>query len=200
MTKYINKKTILIASIALLLTIAVGITLAFVFTDTDPVKNVFTPSKVACAVVENGKDPVTDSIVEIGARKEDVQIKNTGNTDAYIRVAVVANWMTADGKNVWATSPVLGTDYSIAYLNTNGWSEGSDGYYYYNSPVAPGELTPVLIKLASLNPNVTPPVGINGETYYLSIEIVASAIQSEPATTVAASWGVTVAADGTISK
>ncbi len=179
MKKYINRKSILITSVALLLVIAVGTTLAYIFTNTDPVENTFTPSKVSCAVVENGKvDENTADVVETGNSKTNVQIKNTGDTDAYIRVAVVVNWMSEDGSKVWAQKPVKDADYKISYnLSNNGWIDGGDGYYYYTQPVDPNEMTGVLINSATQE--VTGPKGTDGTQYYLSIEIVASAIQAE---------------------
>ena len=198
MKKYINKKSIIITSVVLLLLVAVGTTLAYVFTATDPVENTFKPSKVACAVVENNGTPVTGSLINTGDTKSNVQIKNTGDTDAYIRVAVVVNWMSADGSKVWAQKPIQGTDYTITYNLEDGWFDGGDGFYYYNAPVAPGGFTSVLIEEAKLIG--TPPTGIDNTEYFLSIEIVASAIQSKPTTTVSNQWGVKVSDDGTISK
>ncbi len=182
MKKNLKKKVVLTMSVALLLAVAVGITIAYIFTETDPVENTFKPSKVACAVVENGGEPVTGDTVDIGTSKENVQIKNTGNTDAYIRVAVVVNWMSADGTKVWATKPVKSTDgtdgdYTITYnLEDNGWIDGGDGYYYYTRPVAPSKITGVLI--TSATQKAPAPKGADDTQYYLSIEIVASAIQS----------------------
>lgn len=184
MKKYINRKSVLITSIVLLLLVAVGTTLAYIFTNTDSVENTFRPSKVACAVVENGSlTENTDDIVETGTTKKDVKIKNTGNTDAYIRVAVVVNWMSADGTRVWATKPVKSTDgtdgdYTITYnLKANGWIDGGDGYYYYTQPVAKSDLTDILITSAT-QLTQKGPVGTDNTQYYLSIEIVASAIQA----------------------
>lgn len=187
MKKNLKKKAVLTMSVALLLAVAVGITIAYIFTETDPVENTFKPSKVACAVVENGNDPVSAGNVTLSS-KTNVQIKNTGDTDAYIRVAVVVNWMSADGTRVWATKPVKSTDgtdgdYTITYnLEDNGWIDGGDGYYYYTRPVAPcvhkdgdehtGCMTSVLIS------SCTPVAGRAPDGYYLSVEIVASAIQS----------------------
>ncbi len=201
MKKYINKKSVLITSVALLLLIAVGTTLAYVFTRTDPVENKFNPSKVSCAVVENGDAHVTGAIVNTGSSKDNVQIKNTGDTDAYIRVAVVVNWMSEDGTKVWATKPVEGTEYTISYATNTGWTKGSDGYWYYTKSVPPTDgsnLTGILITSATQN---TPgPKGTDDTQYYLSIEIVASAIQAKPTSVVTSQWGVAVANDGTISK
>lgn len=204
MKRYINKKSIIITSVILLLLVAVGTTLAYVFTETEPVENTFIPSRVSCAVVENGKEPVSGSLVNISDSKNNVQIQNTGDTDAYIRVAVTVNWMNADGTRVWAQKPIQNTDYTITYnLSKDGWFDGGDGFYYYSkavSPTSPNNLTEILISNAALMSGVTAPVGTDNTQYYLSIEIVASAIQSTPASTVSDQWGVTVSDDGTISK
>jgi len=175
----LNKKSMFITSVALLLLVTVGTTLAYIFTKTEPVENKFNPSKVSCAVVEDGGKPVAAGTHNTGTEKNDVQIKNTGDTDAYIRVAVVVNWMSADGTKVWATKPVAGEnkDYTISYNLSNGWIDGGDGYYYYTQPVDPGDMTNILI--TSATQNATGPKGTDGTQYYLSIEIVASAIQAE---------------------
>lgn len=179
MKKNIKKKTLLTISVALLLSVAVGVTLAYILTKTEPVENTFNPSKVACAVVENDKaDENTAGIAETDSNKTNVHIKNTGDTDAYIRVAVVVNWMSEDGKRVWVEKPVEDTDYTIQW-NHEGWTPGEDGYYYYNSAVSLGGLTGVLIEEAKLKDGVTPPTGTDGTVYHLSIEIVASAIQAK---------------------
>lgn len=183
MKLFTNKKLVIITATVLLLAVAVGTTLAFVFTKTAPVENTFTPSKVACAVVENGsKTENTGNIVYTGDAKTNVMIKNTGDTDAFIRVAVVVTWKSKDGTKVWAQTPIAGTDYTITYnLSKDGWVDGGDGFYYYSqavSPTSPNNLTEILISNAALESGVTGPVGTDGTQYYLSIEIVASAIQA----------------------
>ena len=198
MRKYISKKSIVLVALALLLTVAVGTTLAYIFTNTDPVENTFKPSKVSCAVVENGED-YTDNYVDVES-KGNVSIRNTGNTNAYIRVAVVITWKSADGTKVWAQKPVEGTDYSITYPTDTDWVEGADGYYYYTKSVPPtdgSDLTGILINEAKqLKP-------CSQEGYYLSIEIVASAIQASPDNVVGSQWSnekVTItASNGTLS-
>lgn len=211
MRKHASRKPILYLSLSLLFLFTVGATLAYVFTSTNPVENQFNPSEVSCAVVENGNSPVFGSVVDIDEVKKDVKIKNTGDTDAYIRAAVIINWASSDGSKVWATKPDPDHDYTIRYILNNGWFDGGDGYYYYKTPVSAVDapetpsidetLTTTLIEEAKLVSGVTPPVGTDGTAYYLSIEIIASAIQSTPATTVQSLWGVTVnQADGTIGK
>lgn len=199
MKRFNLKSAIIFVSAALILLGAVGGALAYVYTLTESVNNEFTPSVVACAVVEGSADPVTGSVVNTGSVKSDVKIKNTGDTEAYIRVAVIVNWANADGNKFWAVKPVKDTDYTIGFDLTGNWIDGGDGYYYYSSPVKPGDLTGILINEAKLKDGVTPPVGYDDTQYYLSVEVTASAIQSTPASAVSNKWGVTVS-DGKLSK
>ena len=184
MKNHITKKTIAIISLALLILITVGTTLALVFTNTDPVENTFKPSKVSCAVVEGTNDPVESGNVDTGTEKKEVKIKNTGDTDAFIRVAIVVTWQKADG-TVYAVQPELGKDYSMTLnLTDSGWFKKGD-YYYYNQPVAPDADTPNLINSAAQLATANVP-----DDYFLSIEIVASAIQSAPDDVVTSQWKV----------
>ncbi len=178
-----NKKLILLISVVaiLILALTAGTTLAWLKASSGPVVNTFTPARVTSQVEESIKDGV----------KSDVRIKNTSNIDAYIRVAVVINWVDKDG-NVAAQKPVKDTDYTIEYnLTSNGWRQGADGYYYYSSAVAPDHLTNELIKECKAVAGKAP------EGYSLSVEIIADAIQSVPDKAVREAWNVTVA-DGKI--
>lgn len=179
MKRKINKRSMaLLVSLAVVLTVAVGVTLAYIIDRTQEIQNVFDPAHVKCAVVENGLKTENYEDTVTASEKKNVQIKNTGDTTAYIRVAIVVTWKNKNG-NVWAQAPGE-EDYSITWnLTANGWVEGTDGYYYYTDPVAPGDLTGILIKEAKLKEGYAAPVGTDGTQYYLSIEIVASAIQAE---------------------
>ena len=200
MKKIINKNTIIITSMVLLLIFVVGVTLAYVFTKSTPVENTFKPSKVSCAVVENTGPAVSGATVNTGKTKENVKIQNTGDTDAYIRVAVVVNWMSEDGR-VLAKNPIRDIDYTITYDLGNGWFDGGDGFYHYNKAVEPNKLTNILIQKAELrDKDFVGPMGSDNTQYYLSIEVVASAIQATTASTVQEQWGVTVASNGTITN
>lgn len=178
-----KKKIILTIATVLLLTVAVGTTVAYLVTSTNPVVNTFNPSHVTTAVVENSGTPVTADNVDTGTSKDNVQIKNTGDTEAYIRAAVVVTWKNSNG-NVYGKTP-LSTDYTISF-NSDAWIQGSDGYWYHKAPVAADTLTSVLI--ISATQNVAGPVGSDGTTYNLSIEIVASGIQSTPASVFNTQW------------
>ncbi|MBQ4627780.1 MAG: hypothetical protein IJB44_01745 [Clostridia bacterium] len=202
-----NKKIIFVIATVLLLTVAVGTTLAYIVTSTDPVKNIFTSSKVATAVIENGSTTENDNDVVSVETKSNVKIKNTGDTESYIRAAVVVTWKAENG-NVWAQTPVLDTDYSITYASDTNWIQGSDGFHYYTKPVNPSKpseptdgsnYTNVLISDA--RQLKTGPVGSDGTQYYLSIEIVASGIQSTPSKVFNEQWdksGLYVGTDGNL--
>lgn len=178
-----KKVSLLLVSLVLIAAIAVGSTVAFIATSTEPITNIFNPANVTIDIDEKFENGV----------KTDVQVKNTGNTDAFIRAKIVVTWKDADG-NVSATKPVEGTDYTMT-LNETGWFRGSDGFYYCKTsvaPDAPNNLTPVLIE--KCEKTGTPPDG-----YDLSVEIIASGIQSTPASAVKEAWGMTVA-NGQLTK
>ena len=162
--KRMNKtKTILVlAAIALVLTCTVSGTVAYLVTKTDSVENTFTPAKVTCAVSETFN----------GTTKSNVQIENTGNTDAWIRATVVANWVK-DNKIVapW-------TD-NVTY-NTTDWTE-SGGYYYYNKIVSAGGSTANLFD--SYTPGKAPVEGA-----HLEMTIVCQAVQANLGTTAQAAF------------
>lgn len=164
--------------------LAIGGTLAFIIANTEEVKNEFTPGEVSCKVLEDF-DKIT---------KSNVRIENTGNTAAYIRATYVVTWQKDDGKvnTVNAKQPVEGTDYTIEFAKDSGWEKIGD-YWYYTSPVAAGDETRALIDTCALKDGVKAPEG-----YHLSVEIIASAIQSDPDTVVAEKWKVNVV-DGKIA-
>lgn len=163
-----NKAAVLLLSMILLIGIAVGTTVAFLVARTEPMKSTFEYAKVSC---------------EVTGSKENVQIKNTGNTAAYIRATYVVTWRDAYGKV--AVSVPGGYSYTLTENLSNNWKKGTDGYFYYTSPVAPGNST--LDSLPTCN--VTYP---DNPEYTLSVEILAEAIQSEPAEAVQQAWGATI--------
>lgn len=185
-----KKSVVLLVSLCMLFGLTCGVTFAYLSTNTDPVVNEFTLSKVTTTVVEKFENNV----------KSDVQIKNTGDTTAYIRVAVVVTWKDQDG-NIYGQQPVLGTDYTIEYNLTDGWlkanATGGDGFYYWTKPVLAGELTGVLI--TKCEPIQKAPA----DGYFLNVEIVGSGIQSTPTKVVTENWNSGVAgieSDGTSLK
>lgn len=169
-----NRTAVLFMAIIMLIGAVIGSTVAFLITNTGPVENKFAYASVSCEVKEDFN----------GSTKKNVQITNTGSTDAYIRATYVVNWLDKDGKI--AASVPEGYSYSVTENPEGKWTKGADGYFYYLTPVAPGKSTPGSL----LTCTVTRP---ENPEYRLSVEILATAIQSTPAKAVTEAWGVTPA-------
>lgn len=176
-----KRSLVLVVSVLALVLAVAGGTLAWLTANTTPVTNTFTPAQVTCTVEETFQNNV----------KSAVSIKNTSNIDAYIRAYVVVTWKNAQG-NVYG-KPVKDTDYTIEYATDTGWEKGSDGYYYFTKPVGVDKTTSELIKTCAPVADKAP------AGYDLSVEIIAEAIQSLPATTVTSVWPVTVDANGALA-
>ena len=155
--------------------LAVGATLAYIFTSTDPVVNTFTPVTPDIVITE---DPFNGSI------KENVIVKNTGTVSSYIRSQVVITWQNEVGE-VFSTTPVLDTadndgDYTILYgtaedaMDTEYWTFAADGFWYYSKAVEPGADTDALIVEAKWIKACEDP------SYTLHIEILSQSVQSTP--------------------
>lgn len=169
-----NKLAILFIAVVMLVGAVVGSTVAFLVTQTDPVENKFTYASVSCAVSESFN----------GTTKEKVQIQNTGTTDAYIRATYVVNWLNKDG--TIAASVPEGYEYKLTENPNGKWTYNpNDGYFYYWTPVAPGGFTAdsLLTCIVTKQPD--------NPQYILSVEILATAVQSTPAKAVQEAWGVT---------
>ena len=163
-----GRQVLLLAALVVIAMGVVGGTVAYLVTKTDPVVNTFTPGVVSCKI-----DETFD-----GTTKSNVYVTNTGNTNAYIRAAIIVTWKDAAG-NIAATVPAKGTYYTLE-MNETDWVE-HDGYYYYKGSVAPNAQTEKLIKTCT-------DLRSNGD-YTLCVEILADAIQSSPDSAVTQAWG-----------
>ena len=167
---------------------AVSGSLAWLTSTPGPVVNEFIPGEVTIQVDETFN----------GTTKQNVRIKNTGNVPAYIRVALVPAWVDDEG-NIAAkpASLELNDDCNIAWgEDGNGyeadWFIGSDGFYYCKTFIKPDESTPILIKSCTVK---------DGEHKYdFELQIIASAVQSLPTSTVGEVWPVEVGMDGTLAN
>ena len=157
-----RKSLLLVAGIVLMLTIAIGGTIAYIVTNTTPVVNTFTPGEV----------PITIQETFDGTTKSDVYVTNNGNVSAYIRAKIIVTWKDKDG-NVSAIKPVEGTDYTIS-INSTEWTKVGDGFYYHIARVGAGESTNPLINSCTKSSTANQPVG-----YDLSVEIIAESIQAD---------------------
>ena len=167
-----SKKTgMLFLSLLLVIGMVVGGTVAWLSTKSAPITNTFLPSKVACEVTEsfNGRTGV----------KSNVNVKKTGDIDAYIRVKLVTYRVNDEGDHIGGIAKI--PDFTPGA----GWVENGD-YYYYTQPVAPGEQPEIsLIDRITLTDSYDDADG--GKQV---IEVMAEAIQSTPAKAVTEAWGV----------
>lgn len=165
----VYRTAVLLIAVILLISTAVGSTAAFLVTKTEPVVEDFAYAQVSCQV--------TDALA----------VQNTGTAQAYIRASYAVNWLDVNGNIVAAVPEGYSCD---PVENQDDWTEGGDGYFYYPYPVDPGGETPSLLTCSVSRPE-------NPE-YTLSVEVVAEAIQSNPAGAAEEAWGVTVS-DGVLA-
>lgn len=178
-----NKKKILsLALVVALLAIMVGSSLAY-FTAQDEVTNTFTVGSVKIEIYENGaptdsdvkefvkplvpvvntQDPSQDPSYET----KTVEVKNTGNNDAYIRTHIAI--------------PTALVDYLILDLDVTGWTQQlptteityTDGVKYtvytydFNEAVQPGLFTTKLLKGTYLASDVDLEEDANGSLWFV---------------------------------
>lgn len=174
----LSKTIILVCLLTVLIVASVATTIAYIMARTPSLENTFEPSRVACEVVESFD----------GTTKTDVAVKNTGNISAYLRAMVIVNWVSEQDGAVYPQVPMASTDYMISFGSSQ-WKIGADGFYYYTVSVAPEEISEDLI--ASLTDLGTAPEG-----YRLSVQLIATAVQSTPKTAAQELWGVTITDDG----
>ena len=156
------------AALLMVLVMSVGGTLAWLTAHTNAITNTFTVATPGVKI-EEGFDKQT---------KSNVQVKNTGEVEAYIRVALVPTWEDENGNAV--AEPASLDDLSITWGNSGKWLKGTDGYWYYKEPVAPGGRTAVLLEKATVTTE-------NG--YQMNLQVMADSIQADPTRAVTAMWG-----------
>ena len=161
-----GKKAVAFLVLTVALSVAiVGTTLAYIIVKTNELNNTFTPGEVK---IEIAGDDIT----------------NTGDTDVYVRAAVVINWVDGDGV-ILSTMPVAGVDYDIVFnedtASTSGWVQGSDTFWYYvDTPLEAGKTANALIN------SITQKTTKDG--YTLRVQVLSSAIQATPTEAVVGAW------------
>lgn len=175
-----GRLTAMVIATALLLALAISGTVAWLTTKGAPITNTFNPSKVACEVTESFD----------GTVKSSVNVKNTGDIDAYIRVKLVTYRVNDQGQHIGGTATLPNFT-----LGAN-WVEFGD-YYYYTLPVEAGK-TPATNLTDSMTLNSSYDDADGGKQ---AIDVMAEAIQSVPEAAVKAAWGegFSIANDGSLN-
>ncbi len=178
-----SSKKALIVCCAALLCAAVAATLAIILVVSDPIKNVFVTPKLDNEIIEEFD----------GEEKTSVVVKNKGNIDEFVRVTVVVNWKNEDGSVLAKT---VDKDYYTLEVNTNAWTLNGK-YWYHNKSVAKNKTTAEFLKSGTKVALTEKGKANVPEGYSLSVEILADAIQAEPADAIEEAWGLS-AEDGAI--
>lgn len=154
-----KRKIFLLAIVVICLATAVSGTIAY-FTSEDTAHNVITSGGVEIKVVEktlNEGNVLVDfpkegikNVMPGKAISKIVQVKNTGNAEAWIRIKVESEMKNPAGDKL---PLVLANGKSImSYSVLDGWSLGDDGFYYYEKPVSINEFTDELFKEVKFEP------------------------------------------------
>ena len=176
--KKANKRIgILILSLLLIAVAAIGGTMAYLTAKTPQVVNTFTPAEVTTDIDEDFDGEV----------KKNVNVTNTGDIAAYIRVKLVTYRVNEEEK------PIGGAAEIPTFTPGTNWVKYGE-YYYYTLPVAPGESPEYDLigdeGIGLKNYAVEDPADPDGGRQV--IEVMAEAIQSEPAEAVGEAWRVTI--------
>ena len=145
--------------------------------------NAFDIGEVEVEINEDFKGPYTV--------KKDVTVTNRGSVPAYVRAQVNIYWVDEQGNQLWE-APVKDTDYKVAEPGIHadtGWAEGTDGLYYWKTPLKPGDTTKNLIDEISQTEDQRKQYNDGRK---LVVDIAVQSIQYEPADAVNEAWGVMV--------
>lgn len=203
--KHANKKRLILISsvVAMAVMLVVGTTAAFLATNSQDMTNQFAPGIVSTDTEENSSGtPESSNVISeftpSGAKKE-VQIKNTGTIDAYVRVKLVPSWKYSETQSIAhadaGSFPLTMSEPQGNIIDCGGvtlvlaedWSSNwiyKDGTFYYKKPIKPGASTTLLLK----------EVQMEDESKFddLQVDVISEAIQKMDGTEQTAllqAWG-----------
>lgn len=148
-----NKKKLILVVTALIcvLTLSVGVTLAASFSNNSPkveTTNVVTMGRVDIDLIDIYSRPDTVGPGQVVPKV--VSVKNIGENTAYVRIQVDKAWYEQDTENRLDTTEYDPNYIVLNFANPEDWILGTDGYYYYQIPLEPGQTAENLIDSFSL--------------------------------------------------
>lgn len=180
----IFKKHSLIISIAaavIAVSIGCGAVFAFMSASTKGTTNKFVAAKVDVTVVEKIENNIKSSI----------KAQNNGTCSAYMRLKIVPYRVNDLNQRIGGNATIpefeLGAD----------WIDAGDGTYIYKKAVAAGSMTGDLIKSGTDGMVLIEYDDMDGGKQ--AVEIIAEAIQAQPADAASSSWNVNIV-DGIITS
>lgn len=180
--KSANKKlkiTVFFLFLIFLLTTTIGLSLTYLNSKSNVLTNTFIPSTVACQVVEDFNGQV----------KSNINVENTGDTKAFIRVKLISYRVNSDEERIGGTAYI--SDFTLG----EGWFQ-QDGFYYYSYPVAANEKpSEDLVSSKGITMIDFDILENDLDGGKQVIEVMAEAIQSDPLDAVLEAWKVQAAGD-----
>ena len=135
-----KKITSICLAILLILVIAAGGTLAYVYSSNTKV-NTFKIGENVSNITEEFTTPTDEQMIPGGTVKKDVRVTNTG-MPSFVRVYIAIS------------SSDFEETFSIDW-NTTDWSKSEDGYWYYNKIVGENETTEPIMTTVTFNDKIT---------------------------------------------
>ena len=167
-----KRKFLILSVLALCFSLFAAETIAY-FTADSKAHNVITTGGVQIAVQEWADEERTKPFEDVtGVMPEAtvtkiVEVKNTGVSDAWVRVMV-------DKKIILPTGSIT-PDASLVELacNTADWTE-KDGYYYYTKALKPGEVTAPIFTAVTFKADM----GNEYQDATATVDVTAQAVQT----------------------
>lgn len=166
-----KRKLLILSALAICIAMLVTGTLAY-FTAEGKAHNVITTGGVEIAVQEWADEEKTKPFEDLTGIMPGMtvtkiaEIKNTGASDAWVRVKVEKN-IKLKGEGTPDTGLV-----ELA-LNTADWTE-KDGYYYYTKALKPGEVTAPVFTSVTFNATM----GNEYQNATATVDVFAQAVQT----------------------
>ena len=167
-----KRKLLILSVLAICIATLTTGTLAF-FTSEGRAHNVITTGGVEIAVREWADEGKEKPFQNLGGIMPSMtvtkiaEIKNTGASDAWIRVKVEKN-IQLQGEDT------PNTDLVELNLNDTDWKLGQDGYYYYNQALKPGEVTKPIFTTVTFDAAM----GNEYQNATASVDVFAQAVQT----------------------
>ena len=188
-----NRKILVVLLVITALFTSIGSAGAYMRKQTEVVSSVYVPGTVACKVHETLNDEET--------QKNSIQVENTGNITAYLRVRLVTYWVDNHGDIVFKESKTLKDD--VKYDNENWIRATTEDVFYYKYPVMAEDDNSTSDKKENMTLELLKePIVLEHSSQDNTrqvVEVFAEAIQSLPIDAVTSAWPVTVASDGMIA-
>lgn len=176
-----SKRNILLILLLFAVSIsAISYSLAYLYRDIEPTLiNLFTKPIVDIEIEEDFDDEI----------KKDVVVKNEGNIDIYVRVALKPAWVIVDGDDVEYSGYAVD---DIVFTTPAAWIKIGQ-YYYYRDALAPGDTTSALVGSVGLEAPTNRP---DAHVKY-RVDVISSSMQAVPEHAVSDAWNIEIV-DGRI--